>query len=106
MADPTEHADTTLEGKAVRDSLDQLDALLGELREKIGDQVALGVIVPNLATLVEGGLADLAAMETGPEAKAKMARLRMQITELEQLLHNHQSILAGFSVYLKELVEG
>lgn len=89
----------------MRDSLEQLDALLGELRENIGDPVELGMIIPKFVALVEGGLTNLAAMETGPEAKAKIARLRMQITELEQLLHSNQSILAGFSVYLKKLVE-
>ncbi|WP_416914069.1 hypothetical protein [Seohaeicola sp.] len=106
MAEPSEHADTNSDQQVLGDTLNQLDALLVDLRENVGDPAALGVIVQNLVALVEGGLAGLAGMEPVPEAKAQMVRLRGQITELEQLLHNHQSILSGFSVYLKELVEG
>lgn len=106
MVDPTQDGDANPDEQVVANSLEQLDVLLGELRENIGDPAALGLIVQKLATLVEGGLSDLAERKTEPEAKAKVVQLRMQITELEQILQNHQSILAGFSVYLKGLVEG
>ncbi|WP_439138078.1 hypothetical protein [Roseicyclus sp.] len=106
MAEPTEHTQARLDRHAVQDKLDLLDAILAEVRSNVGDPAALGVIVQNLSTLVEEGLPDLAGTDTEPDAKAQMLRLRAQIAELEQLLHTHQSILAGFSIYLKELVEG
>ena len=106
MVDPTQDGDVNPDEQAVANSLKQLDVLLGELRENIGDPATLGVIIQNLASLLEGGLSELAERGTEPEAKAKVAHLAMQITELEQILHNRQSILAGFSVYLKGLVEG
>ena len=106
MADLTQDGEANPYWQAVPDSLEQLDALLGQLNENIGDPATLGVIIQNLASLVEGGLSDLAERGTEPEAKAKVAHLAMQITELEQILQNRQSILAGFSVYLKGLVEG
>jgi hypothetical protein len=106
MADPIPDTDARHDQHAVQGKLDLLDAILADVRKSVGDPAALGVIVTTLSTLVEEGLPDLAGVDAGPDAKAQILRLRAQIAELEQLLHNHQSILAGFSNYLRESVEG
>lgn len=106
MAEPTDHTDVGQAQHVVQDMIDQLDAILVDLRIKVADPAALGEAVESLAVLVDGGLEGLVGMEAGPETKAQMVRLRAQIAELEQNLQNQQSILAGFSIYLRELVEG
>lgn len=97
---------STDDPKTVLETLEMLDGILVEAREKVGNPGALATILPVLAELVAETLPRLADLETGPEEKAQMVRLRAQIVELERILQDRQSIFAGFSLYLKETVAG
>ena len=97
---------STHDPETVLATLEMLDSILMEVREKVGDQNALADILPKLVELVGEALPRLADLKTGPEEKAQMVRLREQIAELERLLQTRESILARFSLYLKERVEG
>jgi C4-dicarboxylate-specific signal transduction histidine kinase len=88
------------------ETLEMLKGILMEAREKVGDLDALTVTLTKLVELVGEGLPQLAGIAATPEEKAQMVQLREQIDELERLLQTRESILAGFSLYLKEMVEG
>lgn len=92
--------------QTVLETLEMFEGILTEAREKLGDLGALAVTLTKLVELVEGGLPQLAGIKATPEEKAQMVRLRERIDELERLLQTRESILAGFSLYLKEMVEG
>lgn len=94
------------EPQTVLETLEMLEGILTEAREKVGDLGALSVILDKLVALVGGGLPRLAGRVATPEEKARMVSLREQIDELERFLQTRESILAGFSLYLKEMVEG
>lgn len=96
----------THDRKTVRETLELLDGILVEAREKVGDPDALTMIAQRLATLVEEAAPRLAEMGSTPEDKAQLVRVRGQLEELERVLHSRQGILAGFPHFLKEMVEG
>jgi hypothetical protein len=97
---------STQNRQTVLETLELLDGILVEAREKVGDPDALTMIAHKLAILVEEALPRLAGMGSTPEEKAQMVQVRGQLEELERVLQTRQGILAGFSHFLKETVEG
>lgn len=106
MGDVTLTTASAQDRETMLDALEMLKRILMEARDKLGDPGALSVILSKLATLVTEDLPSLGKMKATPEEKARMVQLQEQIDELERLLQTRDSILAGFSLYLKEMVEG
>jgi hypothetical protein len=106
MDERTMSAVTTDDGRSMPETLEMLDSILMQARANIGDPGALAAILDKLGGLIADDLPRLAAMGAGPDEKAQMVRLQTQIVELERLLQTRESILTGFSRYLKEMVEG
>lgn len=106
MGDPTMTEVSTHDPQTVLETLEMLDGILVEARDKVRDPEALTMIAHRLATLLEEASSRLAGMGSTPEEKARMVRVRGQLEELERVLQTRQSILAGFSHFLKETVEG
>ena len=91
---------------SILDALKVLDGILVEVKEKVGDPVALTHVMGRLATLVEDVLPGLVKMTAGPEEKAQLVLVKEKIAEVERLLQTRVGILTGFSLHLKDLVEG
>ena len=94
------------DGRSMPETLEMLDGILKQASASIGDPGALAAILDKLVGLLADDVQRLAAIGAGPEDKARMVRLKTQIVELERLLQTRESILTGFSRYLKETVEG
>ena len=59
-----------------------------------------------LTELVDEVLPRLSGLDMGPEEKAQMVQVQMQIAEIERHLQMRGSILSGFSLHLKDMVQG
>ena len=95
------HSQTT-----AQDILKMLQSSLSEIGENLGDPGALAPVMSKLTELVDEVLPRLSGLEMGPEEKAQMVQVQMQIAEIERHLQMRGSILSGFSLHLKEMIQG
>ena len=88
------------------ETLAAFETRLKALTEHMGDPAELVPAVNALVKLVEEGFPRLSEMDMGPDEKVKMVQLQGQIAEMEQILQMRGSMLSGFSLHLKEMIQG
>lgn len=83
-----------------------LDAALTQVGNNFHDLAALETTIAELADITTTGLSKLRASDL-TIADRECAELAVQkLRQLEQKLHQRGSVLSGFSLKLKELIEG
>ena len=95
------HGQTT-----AQEILKMLQSSLSVIGENLGDPGALAPVMSKLTQLVDEVLPRLSGLEMGPEEKAGMVQVQMQIAEMERHLQMRGSILSGFSLHLKDMAQG
>lgn len=88
------------------ETLAAFETRLKAITEHMGDPAELVPAVNALVKLVEEGFPRLSEMDMGPDEKVKMGQVQGQIAEMEQILQMRGSMLSGFSLHLKEMIQG
>ena len=88
------------------EALAAFETRLKAITEHMGDPAELVPAVNALVKLVEEGFSRLSEMDMGPDEKVKMVQVQGQIAEMEQILQMRGSMLSGFSLHLKEMIQG
>lgn len=96
----------TVQFSEVHPVLLSLDGALTHVRENLHDLDALEDAVAELTQITTTGLTGLRACDLSADDRDQAELVLQKLHQLEQKLHLRGSILTGFSLKLKELVEG
>lgn len=83
-----------------------LDGVLTQVSENLHDLDILEKTITELTTITTTDLAVLRASDLSDANRDQAELVLQKLHQLEQKLHLRGSILAGFSLKLKELIEG